>query len=454
MPKTPLRQDLRWITREGSSCCIMTGAGESFLAPYVLAAGHSALASGQIATVPVFFGAVLQNLAPWALQKVGSVRTWAVTMAVLQALCLLILGTGAALYNLPVGLIFGLVSFYWAAGWSVGPAWNTWMDSVVPARLRARFFSRRNAFCEFVKWSTMMAATLTMRGAQQSGATVALFAGLFIVAGLARLVSAYCMWNQSEPVPLPKNYKVLGFRAAYKQIAGNPKARPLIYMLGAQFALQLAGPFIYAFLSEHKGVSWSALMLCIAAQTFSKVLVLPRLGRVAQQLGPKRLFRWSALGLASVPLLWLLPISHLGYYLTLQAYTGACIAAYEMGVTLVYLEAIPSSHRTSVLTRFFIFNTLAAMLGSSLGGTLLWILPAGYTGYAGLFVLASVLRLAALPLLTSPPLRREVVNPALTRMRRLPQHLRARALPMTFRGKQRSLRPAVQPLRVSTPGRD
>lgn len=454
MPKTPLRQDLRWITREGSTCCVMMGAGESFFQTYVQAAGYSVLASGQIATVPVFFGAVLQNLAPWALQKVGSVRTWAVAMAVLQALCLLALGSGAALYELPVWLIFALVSMYWAAGWSVGPAWNTWMDSVVPARLRARFFSRRNAVCELVKCSTMLVATVTMRDAQQNGATIALFASLFAVAGVARLFSAYCMWNQSEPVRLPKHYKVLGFRAAYKKVAGNPKARPLIYMLGAQFALQLAGPFIYVFLSQHKGVTWSALMLCIAAQSFSKVLVLPRLGRVAQQLGPKRLFRWSAIGLATVPLLWLLPINHLSYYLTLQAYTGACIAAYEMGVTLVYLEAIPSSHRTSVLTRFFIFNTMAAMLGSSLGGTLLWMLPAGVAGYAGLFVLAAALRLAALRLLTSPPVNREVVHPALTRMRRLPQHLRARALPTTFRGKQRSLRPAARALPVAHPGRD
>lgn len=419
----------------------MTGAGESFLAPYVLAAGHSALASGQIATVPVFFGAVLQNLAPWALQKVGSVRTWAVTMAVLQALCLLVLGVGAALRDLPIGVIFVLVSFYWAAGWSVGPAWNTWMDSVVPARLRARFFSRRNAFCEFVKWSTMMSATLMMHGAQQRGATVALFGGLFVLAGAARLGSAYCMWRQSEPVPLPKNYKVLGFKAAYKQIAGNPKARPLIYMLGAQLALQLAGPFVYPFLSEQKGVTWSALMLCIAAQTFSKVLVLPRLGRVAQQLGPKRLFRWSAIGLAAVPVLWLLPINHLGYYLLLQAYTGACVAAYDMGVTLVYLEAIPSSHRTSVLTRFFIFNTLAAMLGSSLGATLLWTLPAGWGAYAVLFSIAAVARLAALRLLTSPPLRHVVVNPALTRARRLPQHLRTLILPTAYRATRRSLTP-------------
>lgn len=405
--KSRLRQDLQWITREGSSFCVMAGAGADSFAPFVLACGHSALASGQIATIPLWFGALVQNVAPWALRRVASVRLWSVAMVVLQGLSVLSLGLLSLTGKLSVPAIFALVSLYWAGGWSVGPAWNTWMDSVVPQRLRARYFSRRLAFCQALQWLTVLGASLALKAGQAWGVTGQVFSGLFVLAGLARLAGAWCMAQQSEPVKLPDDYRVLGFRQAYSVVADNPLARPLLYILGAQFSMQMAAPFVVAYLTKVHGVSYGNVMLCVAAVTFSKVLALPRLGRVGQALGAARLFRLSGLGLTLVPLLWLLPLNGMAWFLLLQAFTGACTAAYELGVTLVYLDAVPASCRTSVLSRFAVFSTSAGALGSTLGAGLLglhatlgalgYALPS--SSYACLFGLAAVARLLALKLL-------------------------------------------------------
>lgn len=431
-----LRQDLRWITREGATCCVMQGAAQETLPAFVLASSQSALASGQISTVPMFLGAVLQNLSPWALRWVGSVRAWSVGMVVIQGFCLLALALGATLSKMPLWAIFTLVSLYWAAGWSVGPAWNTWMDSVVPNNLRAGYFSRRAAQCAFIQWATMMGASWVLaQGDKASLGLSTIFCALFVVAGLARLSGAYCMARQSEPMPLPANYRVLGFRESFRKIRDNPKAKPLLYVLGAQFALQLGLPFVYAFLVKQKMLGYGAAMLCVSVAVLSKVLVLPRLGRVAGKLGPHRLYRGSGLGLAVISLAWvLMPGSNLALCLLLQAATGACQAGFELANTLVYLEAVPASDRTSVLTRFAIFNTMAGMLGSSLGATLLWFVP----NYGLLFGLASLARLGALRLL----------KPAAAHQRRPVQKQRHRQLPerlggarrTPYRAKRRSLR--------------
>lgn len=395
-----LRQDLRWITREGSTCSAMLGAGENCFQPYVLAASQSALASGQIDTVPRFLGALLQNIAPWGVKKVGSVRTWSVAMATLQALCLLVLAVASGFFHPPVWAIFLGVSLYWAAAWSVGPAWNTWMDSLVPARLRAPFFSRRNSLCWLSQWASMMGAIALIETGRHWEALTPIFSSLFAVAGLARLASAYCMSRQSEPLPLPPNYRVLSFTQALEKVRSNPKAHSLLYILGAQLSLGLAAPFLMAYLIQVRQHSYATWLLLLSAAIFTRALVLPRLGRVAQTMGARRLFRLSGLGLALVPLLWLLPFNHLLWCLSLQSFTGGCLAAYELAVTLVNLEAIPPADRTSVLTRFSIFNTLATMLGSSLGATLLWFLPS----YGLLFTLAALARVAALRLLAAPPM--------------------------------------------------
>ncbi len=425
-----LRKDLRWSSREGSTCCVMLGAGESSLAPYVLAAGHSSVAAGLVTTLPLFLGGLLQNVAPWALARVGSVRTWSVAMASLQGLCLLILAAGATIGSLPLLALFGLVSLYWAAGWSVGPAWNTWMDSVIPARLRAVFFARRNAFCMLVQWATMMAASGALYLGQQNGVVLGVFASLFALAGVARLYSAWSMSQQSEPVPLPANYRVLSLREVYAQVKGNPKARPLLYMLGAQFSLALAAPYFVPFLKEMRGIGYGEVLLCVAAAIFSRALVLPRLGPLARRIGPKRLFAISGVGLAAIPLLWLIPGLGLGGFLLLQAITGGFLATYEMAVTLVYLEAIPVADRTSVLTRFSIFNTLAMLLGSSVGATILMTFPQQGLAYGSVFLLAAVARVAALKLLAwgetstvSSETHASVVEPVDSRNSELPHHV-------------------------------
>ena len=430
-----LRQDLRWITREGSTCCIMQGAAQETMPAYVLAVSQSALASGQISTVPMFLGALLQNLAPWALGWVGSVRLWSVAMVVMQSLCLLALSLGAAFNWLPLWGIFTLVSLYWAAGWSVGPAWNTWMDSVIPVNLRAGFFSRRNALCNFIQWSTMMGASWVLAQGDQSNLGLStIFCGLFLLAGCARLGGAYCMARQSEPLPLPTNYRVLGFRESFSKICESPKAKPLFYVLGAQMSMQMGLPFLYAFLVQQKMLGYGAAMLCMSVVVLSKVLALPHLGKIAQKLGPHRLYRISGLGLSAISMLWLLPGSHLLLCLALQAATGACLAAFELATTLVYLDSIPASDRTSVLTRFAIFSTLAGMLGSSLGAAVLWLVPS----YSLLFALAGVARLAALKLL-SPPLVAASKPVQRRRHQQLPERLGGQQR-VPYRAKRRSLR--------------
>ncbi|MBS2033703.1 MFS transporter [bacterium] len=429
-----LHQDLRWITREGGTFCVMSGSALEFLPAYVLALSKSALASGQIGTIPMFVGAVLQNLAPGALRWVASVRLWSMFMATFQGLVLLALAVGSTLGHLPLWSVFTLVSLYWAAAWSVGPAWNTWMDSIVPARVRATYFSRRTALCNLVQWGTMMAASWLLARGQHLGITVPIFASLFAIAGCARLVGVYCYARQSEPVPLPANYSVLGFRQALEKIRKTPKARPLLYLLGGQFALRLAEPFVYAFLVQSKGLSYGAAALCLAAGTICKVTFMPQLGKRADNLGASSLYRGAGLGLAAISLLWLLPIKHLAFCIAVQGCAGACTAAFELANMLVYLEAVPAADRASVLARFAIFNNAAGLLGSALGGAVLTLLPGNYSA---LFALAALARVAALKLL--PAATVSVAPKRVAQKRRRPEDL-AQRLVKPYRARRRSLR--------------
>src|SRR5918999_3514739 len=89
-------------------------------------------------------GASLQLATPWALRRFHSYRTWVVLCASLQAAALLLMpiaacfiGTAAAAW------VFVAATAYWAASQATGPAWNTWIEEIIPRRVRANFFACR-----------------------------------------------------------------------------------------------------------------------------------------------------------------------------------------------------------------------------------------------------------------------------------------------------------------------
>jgi len=60
-----------------------------------------------------------------------------------QALLFLPLALGAATGGLGVIALFSLMTLYWGTGLATGPPWVTWIETLVPRRLRARYFGRR-----------------------------------------------------------------------------------------------------------------------------------------------------------------------------------------------------------------------------------------------------------------------------------------------------------------------
>src|SRR4030095_9450691 len=112
---TAVRSDLRAITADGAAFSVMVGVGETYLVPFALALGIAAGQASLLATLPVLAGS------PPPLPAPRGRRRAAAAPAVLFAV-------GAA---------------YGGFGMATGRAWNAWVGTIVPARLRARFFARR-----------------------------------------------------------------------------------------------------------------------------------------------------------------------------------------------------------------------------------------------------------------------------------------------------------------------
>ena len=196
-----LRKDLRTSTAEGMASSVMVGVGETYLPVFVLALSGSQLACGLVTTVPLVIGAVLQLGSPWLMRKCGSYRRWVSLCALVQAATFVPLLIAAVSGHMSVVWVFALVAVYWATGLGSSGPWNAWMETLVPSRIRARYFAWRTGVCQWGIALGFVGGGIALQLAERWGIPLAVFAFLFFMASASRFTSARLLASQREPQP-------------------------------------------------------------------------------------------------------------------------------------------------------------------------------------------------------------------------------------------------------------
>ena len=410
----------------------MVGMGETYFAAFALALGCGQTFAGLLSTLPQLAGATLQLITPWAVRRLGSYRAWVVLSCSLQAASLLVLPIAAFVSGgLSSLLVFLAVTMYWAAGLSAGPAWNTWIEEVVPKRLRTRFFACRARVSQFCTMLGLVLGGTALQLGRASTWQLTAFCCIFLSASACRFLSSFFLSRQCEPsgghVPLR--------RVSFRQFFANRKGsggRLVMYLLAVQVAVQISGPFFAPFMLKDllagDPLKYMNYLILVAICYLAKVIALPMWGRVAHVAGARRLL-WIG-GIAIVPIagLWLfadslerykfslaLPLGlttlhwqltgELVYLALIQALSGIAWAAYELAMALMFFEAIPRQQRTSMLTIYNFGNAVALVAGSLIGAAVLQMLNETHAAYLWLFAISTAMRVVSLGLLILTPER-------------------------------------------------
>jgi MFS family permease len=168
----------------------------------------------------------------------------------------------------------------------------------------------------------------------------------------------------------------------------------LPFFIAMQFAVYVSGPYFAPFMLKIMGLDYAQFMVLILLGFFGRVLILPWSGRIAQKFGPGKLMLWGAMGIVPMSTLWL--GYHSFWWLCLiQLASGATWACYELAMSLVFIERIPSHHRVRVLSWFNTFNGLAMVGGAMLGGLILTQMENSVAGFLTLFLLSGIFRIVA-----------------------------------------------------------
>jgi MFS family permease len=408
------RRDLRAITSDGVAQSAMIGLGETWLPAFALALGMGELVSSLMATVPILAGAVLQLVSARGVSWCGSTRRWVVLCAMLQAISFVPLVIAAAIGTMPVVVLFAVAAVYWGAGLSTGAAWNAWVETLVPSRIRPKFFASRTRLAQFGVLAGLIGGGLILEYGRASGIELWAFGAMFVVAGLARLWSASKLASQSEPTPtvvsgVPAN------RPAKSAVCRVPQRKLINFLLSMSAAVFIAGPFFSVWMLKYLGLSYLEFVALTAATFGAKMLALPACAGIAQKSGADRLLWLGAIGIIPLPALWLVS-DHLGWLLFVQILGGGAWAAYELAMLLLFFDSIPREDRTRVLSVYNFANAAAMCVGTAIGAVALQYFGEHPETYLLLFAASSAARILPLIQLVSLPRRVAVSMPLALRL--------------------------------------
>jgi hypothetical protein len=342
--------------------------------------------------------------------------------AVIQAAAFIPLSAAALAGRMPIALVFALIVIYWATGSGASGPWNAWIETLVPPRVRARYFAWRTRIGQWGVGLGFVGGGIALEMAGQRGVSLAVFALLFLVAAASRLTSAGLLACHREPEPPLRGSPGLSLRSIFHALTAGTNGRMLLYLMAAQVAAQISSPYFNPYMLEELQFSYGVYTAVVCAAIAAKIAFLPTVGRIAEGIGIRRVFWISSLAIVPVPALWLAS-NNCGYLIAVQIYAGMAWCAFDLATLLLFIETIPRHKRVEVLAWFTLANAAATAGGSLLGAGLLAACGADRRAYLILFLVSTLARATAMLVLMRIPARsKPKANWALPRA---PHYLRA-----------------------------
>jgi len=417
IPRAGLRRDLWVSTADAAAYSVMVGCGETYIPAFALALGLGPVAAGMMASVPLLVGAIFQLITPLAVGWLGTNRGWVIACTSVQALSFIPFAAWAIRGTATLTELLIAASIYWSAGMAGVPAWNSWMGTLIPENMRTAYFARRSRLGQFGVFGGFVLGGLILQWGEGRGATLLAFSGLFIAAGVCRLVSTMMLVNCRElsrpvataaaaatadtgatsDVPTPSGW-LRRLAGTLHRMAGSPSGRLVTYLCCFAFTAQFSAPYFTPYMLRERGFSYHAFMLVVATSFLAKALALPSLGRLGSRVGSLGLLWIGGLAIIPLSLLWL-PSADVGYLVAVQCVAGCCWACWELATALLFFDAVPHRERTGVVTVYNLGLAIATVAGAAAGGMLLRSLGETSSAYVTVFAVSSLLRLATVPLL-------------------------------------------------------
>lgn len=390
---------------EGMADTASDAFGGRYVTPYALALGANHAQIGLLSSLPPLLGGLAQILTLRSLRRGTSRKRLAFAGGFLQALMwvpILFLGLSSFSRSGAVYALVGAYTLLVLFDDFVRPAWGSWMKDLVTEETGS-YFGKRSRIIGIFHIGCMLAAGAALDAAQ--GLLFWGFAGIFLLAFLSKLLSAFLYTRQYEPPFKAQEAKYFSFRAFTRQMHRNNFGRFAVFIATMTLAHSIAGPFFAVYMLEDLDFTYLTYITITLGAALAGFLSMPLWGRFADRHGNRLVLRICGFLVPFGALLWLAapflpPILVVPYLLAVEVLSGLCWAGFNLAASTFVYEAVTRQRMALCVAYGHILNSLGIFAGAALGGLLASATaPLGMHPLLFVFLLSGILRFLVAALL-------------------------------------------------------
>lgn len=253
------------------------------------------------------------------------------------------------------------------------------MGDLVPRRKRGRYFGMRTRFATVTTFLALVTAGSLLHWFDSRGETLYGFIAIFVVAAVARLVSAYHIHRMYEPPRAVEPTSVAFNVQAWKRRLRNSAAvRFSFYYAALQACVSISGPFFTVYMLRDLHFSYLEFTIITATSVLAHFLSLRTWGRISDVWGNRVILAFTGTVITCLPALWLVS-SNFGYLIAAQLLSGMCWSGFGLATTNYLFDSVPEQKRSQYMAFHHVLTAIGVFFGALLGGWLATILPTEMT---------------------------------------------------------------------------
>ena len=366
-----IKSSLRISTVEGSWWAVMYGMVETYFGAFFEYLKYTSYEISILSTLPIFIGAVFQNLTGWFYDILRSRKTLLIILKCIQTITIpLILFAGYSSGN--YFLLLAFICLYYALAMSQMSPWTSWMGYLVPGRLRGRYFGNRSQVVRIFMLISSLLAGAILNSYEESN-TFNGFIIIFSLGMVANFGSIYYLNRQYEPENTTDD-EIIEIDSSNTNMDSGLK-RFITYDSLSEFSFHVSGPLMMVYWLRDLKFDYIELAILINVSQVLGLFSMRYWGKRIDNNGSYSTIRFTSFCIAVFPMFWV------GiYYLPNELILAGSIIIASLASLMFSGRALALDNRLyehmknkkmiKVTSKRFFFRGLSIFIGGLLGGLL------------------------------------------------------------------------------------
>lgn len=366
-----IKSSLRISTVEGSWWAVMYGMVETYFGAFFEYLKYTSYEISILSTLPIFIGAVFQNLTGWFYDILRSRKTLLIILKCIQTITIpLILFAGYSSGN--YFLLLAFICLYYALAMSQMSPWTSWMGYLVPGRLRGRYFGNRSQVVRIFMLISSLLAGAILNSYKESN-TFNGFIIIFSLGMVANFGSIYYLNRQYEPENTTDD-EIIELDSGNTNMDSGLK-RFITYDSLSEFSFHVSGPLMMVYWLRDLKFDYIELAILINVSQVLGLFSMRYWGKRIDNNGSYSTIRFTSFCIGIFPMFWV------GiYYLPNELILAGSIIIASLASLMFSGRALALDNRLyehmknkkmiKVTSKRFFFRGLSIFIGGLIGGLL------------------------------------------------------------------------------------